>query len=168
MYVRNGKIKSEKEEDLFIGVSGNICAGKTYLCKVMESPRYGYTAHFECISDNPILEKFYGDQEKYAFALQIFFLNKRFKSAKEISKLEGKHLQDRTIYEDHVFARVLCDNGTLEEKFYNIYKELFDNMMLHVRYPDFFIYLDVDPAICLKRVAIRSGKEERDCSSLFI
>lgn len=145
------------QENHFIGISGNICAGKTYLCNRLKEPRYGYTPHFECVSENPILEKFYDNKEKYSFPLQVFFLNKRFASAKEISNLKGKHLQDRTIYEDHVFARVLYEDGILEEEFYNIYKELFDNMMLHVRYPDFFIYLDVDPAICLKRVAQRYG-----------
>ncbi|MFB6305642.1 MAG: deoxynucleoside kinase, partial [Flavobacteriales bacterium] len=66
---------------------------------------YNWEAHFEDVEDNPYLNDFYNDMQRWSFNLQIYFLNDRFNQIQEIHE-SGKNLvQDRTIYEDaHIFA----------------------------------------------------------------
>ena len=67
---------------------------------------------------NEYLEDFYKDQKTYAFPLQVYLLNKRFKQQQQIIWSGKGGVQDRTIYEDSVFARMLKDSGMMSERDY--------------------------------------------------
>ena len=87
-----------------VAVSGNIGAGKTTLTEML-AKHYGWQAEFESVDDNPYLEDFYSDMHKWAFHLQVYFLNSRFEQINQLRRGENTIIQDRTIYEDaYIFA----------------------------------------------------------------
>jgi len=92
------------------------------------------------------LDKYYEDPDKYGFALQIYFLNKRFKMIKAAYH-DDNNILDRSIYEDALFTYINTLKGSISEQEYNIYLELLDNMMEEIqglpkKAPDLLIYLD--------------------------
>ena len=91
---------------MHIAIAGNIGAGKTTLTRLL-AKRYGWTPHYEPVDNNPYLEDYYGDMERWSFNLQIYFLNKRFRDVVAIAKSEETVIQDRTIFED---ARIFAPN----------------------------------------------------------
>lgn len=127
--------------DMHIAIAGNIGCGKTTLTKML-AKHYGWKPAFETVEFNPYLEDFYADMKRWAFNLQIFFLNKRFKDVVEISKSNDYIIQDRTIYEDaRIFAPNLHDQGFMSDRDFDNYQDLFDLMMSLVKMPDLMIYI---------------------------
>lgn len=130
---------------IVIILAGMIGAGKTsYTEKLAKA--LGTQAFFEPVDDNPILDKYYEDQERYGFALQIYFLNKRFRLIKEAYHINNNVL-DRSIYEDALFTKINVDNGNITKEEYDIYLDLLDNMMEEIdglpkKAPDLLVYLD--------------------------
>eukprot|EP00658_Telonema_sp_P-2_P060290 TRINITY_DN49242_c0_g1_i2.p1 TRINITY_DN49242_c0_g1~~TRINITY_DN49242_c0_g1_i2.p1 ORF type:complete len:213 (+),score=41.75 TRINITY_DN49242_c0_g1_i2:1-639(+) len=142
-------------ENVFIGISGLIGAGKTTLAEKL-AEKLGLPVYYEPVIDNVYLEDFYTDMSKYAFPLQIFLLNKRFKQQQQIV-WEGKGgVQDRTIYEDSVFARMLRDAGHMDHRDYQTYCELFQNMSNFMKKPNIIVHLDVTPQEALDRILERA------------
>lgn len=126
---------------MHIAIAGNIGCGKTTLTKML-AKHYGWKPAFETVEFNPYLEDFYADMKRWAFNLQIFFLNKRFKDVVEISKSNDYIVQDRTIYEDaRIFAPNLHDQGFMSDRDFDNYQDLFDLMMSLVKMPDLMIYI---------------------------
>ncbi len=145
--------------DLFIGIAGMIGAGKstlaTALGRHLELPVY-----FEPVGDNEYLSDFYRDTRRYCFATQIYLLNRRFQQHQEIIWRGGGGVQDRTIYEDAVFARMLVSIGLMDERDYRTYVSLFRHMSNFMCRPSVIIYLDVTPARSMERIASRARDVE--------
>jgi deoxyadenosine kinase len=114
-------------EDNFIGISGLIGAGKTTLAtelgKVLNLPVY-----YEPVVENEYLEDFYRDMKRYSFSFQIYLLNCRFRQHQQVLWNGTGGIQDRTLYEDSIFAKVLYEEGNMEEREYKTYLNLFRNM----------------------------------------
>ncbi|MCM1079422.1 MAG: deoxynucleoside kinase [Bacteroidales bacterium] len=126
---------------MHIAIAGNIGSGKTTLTRML-AKRYGWTPRYEPVDNNPYLEDFYGDMNRWSFNLQIFFLNKRFREVVEISKSEDIIIQDRTIFEDaRIFAPNLHAQGYMSDRDFANYSDLFDLMMSLVGMPDLMIYI---------------------------
>ena len=126
---------------MHIAVAGNIGAGKTTLSELL-AKHYGWTPHYEDVDENPYLNDFYNDMQRWSFNLQVFFLNSRFKQILTIKQSEKTIIQDRTIYEDaEIFAPNLHAMGLLSTRDFNNYKTLFDIMISLVKPPDLLIYL---------------------------
>lgn len=89
---------------LFIGISGLIGAGKSTLAaelgKILDLPVY-----YEPVIENEYLADFYKDPKRYSFSLQIYLLNQRFVQHQQLVWKNQGGIQDRTIYEDSVFAK---------------------------------------------------------------
>ena len=89
---------------MHIAIAGNIGAGKTTLTKSL-GKHYKYEVEFEDVVDNPYLDDFYNQMERWSFNLQIYFLNSRFRQLRDIISNGRNVIQDRTIYEDaNIFA----------------------------------------------------------------
>lgn len=137
--------KIRKAIEIVIVMAGMIGAGKTtYTTKI--AGELQTEPFYEAVDENPILNKYYEDPGKYGFALQIYFLNKRFKSIKE-AFFDQNNVLDRSIYEDALFTKINVENGNISEEEYQIYLELLNNMMeelstLPKKAPDLMIYLD--------------------------
>ena len=126
---------------MHIAVAGNIGAGKTTLTKLL-AKHYRWTPQFEDVHENPYLEDFYQDMERWSFNLQVYFLNSRFRQILEIRESGKKIIQDRTIYEDaSIFAPNLHAMGLLSQRDFDNYSSLFDLMEKVVAAPDLLIYL---------------------------
>lgn len=129
---------------MHIAVSGNIGSGKTTLTEKL-AKHYGWKAEFEAVDNNPYLPDFYEDMKRWAFHLQVYFLNSRFNQLKKIQKSVTPTIQDRTIYEDaYIFAANLYKSKLLTERDYENYQSLFNSMISHVKAPDLLIYLKAD------------------------
>lgn len=126
---------------MHIAIAGNIGAGKTTLTKLL-AKHYKWTPQYEDVVDNPYLDDFYNEMERWSFNLQVYFLNSRFRQLLEIRNSKKSIIQDRTIYEDaYIFAPNLHAMGLLTNRDFNNYKSLFDLMESVVDPPDLMIYL---------------------------
>ena len=126
---------------MHIALAGNIGAGKTTLTELL-SKHYLWVAHYEDVDENPYLNDFYEDMQRWSFNLQIFFLNNRFKQIVDIRSSEKTVIQDRTIYEDaEIFAPNLHAMGLMSTRDFNNYHSLFQMMTKFVQAPDLLIYL---------------------------
>lgn len=126
---------------MHIAVAGNIGAGKTTLTELL-AKHYKWTAHFEDVDENPYLNDFYNDMQRWSFNLQIYFLNSRFKQITDIRKSGKTIIQDRTIYEDaEIFAPNLHSMGLMSTRDFNNYKTLFNLMVSVIQAPNLLIYL---------------------------
>ena len=108
----------------------------------MLAKRYGWTPRFESIDNNPYMDDFYADMERWSFNVQIYFLNKRFKDIVDIHKSGETVIQDRTIFEDaRIFAPNLHEMGMMSDRDFDNYQDLFELMMSLVSLPDLMIYI---------------------------
>lgn len=126
-------------------MAGMIGAGKSTYTEMI-SRRLGTEAFFESVDYNPILDKFYENPQKWAFSLQIYFLNTRFRSIKA-ALTDDNNVLDRSIYEDALFTRVNHLQGNISQEEMDIYNDLLANMMEELegmpkKAPDLLIYLD--------------------------
>lgn len=147
--------------DLFITVAGNVGAGKSTLTKLV-GEKLGFETHYEQVDENPYLEDFYKDQNKWGFHLQLYFLAQRFKQQKEIDSNGLNNIQDRSIYEDvEIFARNLYDNKKMTKRDYITYRDLFNDMVPYLRRPDLMIYLDGSIDTIISRINLRGRDMEK-------
>ncbi|WHY77650.1 deoxynucleoside kinase [Neobacillus sp. WH10] len=160
-----------------IVIGGMIGLGKTSVADIL-------SAHFqhkgieskvfyETVDDNPILPLYYEltqeelDARRIPFLLQLFFLNKRFKTVKDcINWREPIYtIQDRSIYEDWYFAYVNKNLGRISDLEFKIYEDLVDNMMeelneLPKKAPDLMVYLKGSFDTVIDRIMARGRSFE--------
>ena len=126
---------------MHIAVAGNIGSGKTTLTTLLAN-HYKWDAHYEDVDDNPYLNDFYDDMQRWSFNLQVYFLNSRFNQVLDIRKSGKTVIQDRTIYEDaHIFAPNLHAMNLMTSRDFDNYFSLFKLMTSLVEPPNLLIYL---------------------------
>jgi len=146
---------------MHIAIAGNIGAGKTTLTTML-AKRYGWKAHFEPVDNNPYLADYYEDMNRWAFNLQIYFLNKRFRDVVEISRSADTVIQDRTIFEDaRIFAPNLHDMGLMSDRDFDNYTHLFDLMLSLVKLPDLLIYIRCSVPHLIDHIQMRGREYEQ-------
>ncbi|MCI7676767.1 MULTISPECIES: deoxynucleoside kinase [Streptococcus] len=149
---------------MLIVLAGTIGAGKSSLAAAL-GEHLGTEVFYEAVDNNPVLDLYYQDPKKYAFLLQIFFLNKRFQSIKEAYKADNNVL-DRSIFEDELFLTLNYKNGNVTKTELDIYKELLSNMLEELegmpkKSPDLLIYIDVSFEKMLERITKRGRSYEQ-------
>ncbi len=137
-------------------VEGTVGSGKTTLGKFL-SEYLNIKLYEELSNDDTtiLLDKFYADQERWSFALQVHYLNERFKMIKNINNLSTGIL-DRSIYGDSIFAKMLHEDGKMTNEEYNTYETLLNSMLEHVTPPQLTIYLKCSTDTAVKRIAHRN------------
>ena len=128
-------------EDNFIGISGLIGAGKTTLARAL-GKLLNLPVYYEPVIENEYLEGFYKDMKRYSFSFQIYLLNCRFRQHQQVLWNGTGGIQDRTLYEDSIFAKVLYEDGNMEEREYKTYLNLFKNMSNFMKKNTLIIHLD--------------------------
>ena len=126
---------------MHVAIAGNIGAGKTTLSQLL-AKHYKWEAQLEDVVDNPYLDDFYNQMERWSFNLQVYFLNSRFRQVLQIRESGKNIIQDRTIYEDaNIFAPNLHAMGLMTNRDFENYASLFGLMESLVQSPDLIIYL---------------------------
>ena len=145
---------------MFIGIAGIIGAGKSTLAQNLAT-RLGYKSYNEPVDDNPYLEDFYIDMNRWGAMMQIHLLFRRFEQHQQIVwNSEKGAVQDRTIYEDTIFARMLHKAGFIDQRDYETYVGHFNVMKRFLVYPDVLIYLRVSPEVSMQRIQARGRDAE--------
>ncbi len=145
---------------MHIAIAGNIGSGKTTLATLL-AKHYKWDAHFEDVDQNPYLNDFYNDMQRWAFNLQIFFLNSRFHQIIEIKKSQKNVIQDRTIYEDaYIFAPNLHSMGLMTTRDFENYFSLFSLMDKLIAPPDLLIYLRASVPTLVNQIQARGREYE--------
>ncbi|WP_161888449.1 deoxynucleoside kinase [Pontibacter russatus] len=146
---------------MHIAIVGNIGAGKTTLAAKL-AQHFKWDLYLEAVENNPYLKDFYEDMERWAFHLQVYFLNSRFSQVLQIQDTSRSVIQDRTIYEDaFIFAKNLHQSGLMSTRDYENYFALFQSMISMVKAPDLMIYLKAD----LPKLIGQIEKRNRDYES---
>jgi len=149
-------------DERVIIIEGQIGVGKTTLGEMLEE-RLGVTLFRELqhAETNELLDRFYADRRRWAFTLQVHFLNERFRMIKEIRDAGGGAL-DRSIYGDRIFAEVQHEDGSMDHEEFRTYTTLLGNMLEHVQPPDLLVYLDCSVDTAMNRIRRRDRGLESD------
>jgi len=154
--------KTEIVTMIHIAIAGNIGAGKTTLTQLLGT-HYKWQTHFEYIDQNPYLNDFYDDMQRWAFNLQIYYLNARFSQIQQIQQNNVDVIQDRTIYEDaYIFASNLHAMGLMTTRDFDNYFSLFQSMEQFLVPPDLLIYLRASVSTLLNHIRSRGRDYEED------
>ncbi len=145
---------------MHIAVAGNIGSGKSTLTSLL-SKHFGWDAHYEDADDNPYMNDFYNDMQRWSFNLQIYFLNTRFNQILSFRRSGKTLVQDRTIYEDaYIFAPNLHAMGLMSTRDFENYFTLFNMLASLIQPPDLVVYLRASVPTLVKQIQKRGRKYE--------
>lgn len=145
---------------MHIAVAGNIGSGKTTLTELL-AKHFKWNAMYEDVEDNPYLNDFYKEMQRWSFNLQIYFLNSRFEQIAEIRESGKDVIQDRTIYEDaYIFAPNLHAMGLMTTRDFENYFALFSSMDKYIQAPDLLIYLRASVPTLVEQIQKRGREYE--------
>lgn len=146
---------------MHVAVAGNIGSGKTTLTSLL-AKHYKWIPQYEDTDSNPYLNDFYEDMQRWAFNLQVYFLNSRFRQVIDIRKSKKTIIQDRTIYEDaNIFAPNLHAMGLMTTRDFENYISLFGLMQSFVQPPDLLIYLRASTSTLVEQIQKRGREYEK-------
>ncbi|HLR09953.1 MAG TPA: deoxynucleoside kinase [Sporosarcina sp.] len=160
----NLREKYQIPKDAVITIAGTVGIGKSTMTEALATA-LGFQTSFEKVDDNPYLDRFYQDFEKWSFHLQIYFLAERFKEQKRIFNMGGGFIQDRSIYEDTgIFAKMHMEKGTMDPVDYETYTSLFEAMVMtpYFPHPHLLIYLDGTLDDVMQRIEKRGRTMEKE------
>ncbi|WP_058208087.1 deoxynucleoside kinase [Lactococcus lactis] len=146
-------------------LAGTIGAGKSSLTEML-AEELKTQAFYESVDDNKVLPLFYENPQKYAFLLQIYFLNKRFDSIKRALS-DNNNVLDRSIYEDSLLFHLNADLGRADETEVEVYDDLLNNMLEEIdslsfkKRPDLLIHVKVYFDKMLERIKKRGRQFEQ-------
>lgn len=141
-----------------IALAGLIGAGKTTLAAKL-AKSLNYVAYYEDV-ENPVLTEFYKDMAANSFTLQIDLLHRRYNQALEMQSSRRGSVQDRSIYEDAIFARMLMDSGLMRPVELDLYMRFSSDLLATLPRPSVIVYLDAPPEVCLARIKQRGRRME--------
>jgi len=151
-----------------VAVAGNIGAGKSSIVEWLRQ-HFDLVPFFEPNEDNPYLVDFYQDMPRWAFQSQVFFLIRRFRLHRAMEQETHNVVQDRTIYEDaEIFAEHLHRNGSMDDRDYAAYRELYETLRMELRPPDLLIYLRCPVRVLRKRIRRRGRGFEQSVPTKYL
>jgi len=175
---------TKSDNYILVSIEGNIGSGKSTLLENLRN-NYGNDMYVEFLKEpvseweeikdkegNTMLKKFYSDQKKYAFPFQMMAYISRLSILRETIKNiknktnANKHkkyiiITERSLFTDkHVFAKMLFDQGNIEDVCYQIYLNWFDEFAKD--FPiNHTVYVNASPEKCYERIhkRARDGEE---------
>lgn len=152
----------------FIAVAGNIGVGKSTLVEQL-SDEMGWTPFFEPVTENPYLADFYDDMQTWGFHSQVYFLMRRLRIHRQLMRMNGSVIQDRSVYEDaEIFAHNLYLQDAISERDYSTYRELYQVLVEFLPPPDLVIYLRASVPTLLERISNRGRDYEQTISANYL
>jgi deoxyadenosine/deoxycytidine kinase len=152
----------------FVAIAGNIGVGKSTLTELL-SRRLDWEPFFEAVNDNPYLTDFYENMERWSFHSQIYFLSRRLRHHWQLLQRANSVVQDRTVYEDaEIFACNLYRQGSMDERDYRSYCELYEVVTTVLPPPDLIVYLRASVATLKERIRHRGRSYEQNISTAYL
>lgn len=152
----------------FVAIAGNIGVGKSTLTELL-SRHLDWEPFYEAVNDNPYLTDFYEDMERWSFHSQIYFLSRRLRHHWQLLQRANSVVQDRTVYEDaEIFARNLYRQGSMNERDYQSYCELYEVVTTVLPPPDLIVYLRASVATLKERIRKRGRSYEQNISTTYL
>lgn len=153
---------------MYLAISGNIGSGKSSLTRLL-SERYGLQAVYEPYAENPYLEDFYQDMQRYSFHSQVYFLSKRLEQHLTLVNTAAHVIQDRTVFEDAgVFARNLYVSGQMQQRDWQTYLGLYRGILSALRVPDLLIHIEAGLPVLKARIARRGRDYEQSIPDEYL
>lgn len=150
----------------YIAIEGNIGAGKSTLALKMAQDFNAKTV-LERFADNPFLPKFYEDQSRYAFSLEMSFLADRYQQlSDDLSQFDL--FKDFIIADYHIFKSLLFSKITLEVDEFRLYRTLFDIIYKEMPKPDLYIYLYQNTDRLLQNIKTRGRSYEQHITAEYL
>ncbi|AUC16218.1 2-amino-4-hydroxy-6-hydroxymethyldihydropteridine diphosphokinase [Tenacibaculum sp. SZ-18] len=150
----------------YIAIEGNIGAGKTTLANMM-SDEFNAKIVLERFADNPFLPKFYKDEERYAFPLEMSFLADRYQQLSDdlaqFDLFKNFIVSDYYIFKSLIFAQV-----TLQNDEYKLYRKMFDLMYKEIVKPDLYVYLYQNTERLLQNIQKRGRAYEQNIEAAYL
>ncbi|WP_395053163.1 2-amino-4-hydroxy-6-hydroxymethyldihydropteridine diphosphokinase [Flavobacterium sp.] len=158
--------KIKLEQFNYIAIEGNIGAGKTTLTtKIAED--FNAKTVLERFADNPFLPKFYKDQNRYAFPLEMSFLADRYQQISD-DLAQFDLFKDFIIADYHIFKSLIFAKVTLAEDEVRLYKTLFDIIYKEMPKPDLYIYLYQNTERLLQNIKRRGRSYEQEIPAEYL
>ena len=158
--------QSISEKYNYLAIEGNIGAGKTTLTKMMAND-YNAKIVLERFADNPFLPKFYDDNDRFAFPLEMSFLADRYQQLSDdlaqFDLFKNFIVSDYYIFKSLIFAQV-----TLNEQEYQLYRRVFDIMYKEITKPDLYIYLYQNTDRLLENIKKRGRSYEQNIEATYL
>ena len=150
----------------FLVIEGNIGSGKTSLANKLSS-ELNAKLILEQFADNPFLPKFYENQEKYSFPLELSFLADRYSQIKkEVFNLDLFH---SLLIADYYFSKsAIFAQNTLKKDEYNLFSRIFSIIFESMPKPDLYVYLHLDIDSLLKNIATRGREYEKNIEPEYL
>lgn len=162
------KRKVNQSKPFYISIAGNIGSGKTTLTQKLTN-QLGWQPLFENFAQNPYLDRFYADMNRWGFHSQLFFLTERLKQNKDLIDRKTHLIQDRSIYEDaEIFAKNLHKQGQIPAEDFHLYSQLYDTMKNIITPPHLIVYLRNSVDTLVKRIEKRGREFEQQISRDYL
>ncbi len=150
----------------FLAIEGNIGAGKSTLVNMIAKD-YNAKTVLERFADNPFLPKFYEDQARYAFPLEMSFLADRYQQftddTSQFDLFKNFMISDYDIFKSLIFAKI-----TLQKEEFALYKKVFNFMYKEVKKPDIYVYLYQNTPRLLTNIKKRGRDYEKNISGNYL
>lgn len=150
----------------YIAIEGNIGAGKTTLTNKLAEDFNAKTV-LERFADNPFLPKFYEDQSRYAFPLEMSFLADRYQQISD-DLAQFDLFKDFIVADYHIFKSLIFAKVTLAEDEFRLYKTMFDIIYKEMPKPDLYIYLYQSTERLLKNIKERGRSYEQEIPAEYL
>jgi deoxyadenosine/deoxycytidine kinase len=159
---------SDQNLGKFIVVAGNIGAGKTTLAQMVAN-RFGWQADYESVSDNPYLEDFYKDQNRWVFNLAVYNLGDRILRHRKMQASGRDVILDRSIYEDRfVFVEMFHETKVISERDYKAYTVMWDLLVAEIPVPDLLVFINAPVNTLVERIGMRNRSTESAIPSEYL
>jgi deoxyadenosine/deoxycytidine kinase len=153
-------LKIDLQKYNYVAIEGNIGAGKTTLAiKIAED--FNAKTILERFADNPFLPKFYKDQSRYAFPLEMSFLADRYQQLSD-DLAQFDLFSDFVVADYHIFKSLIFAKVTLHDDEFRLYKTMFDIIYKEMPKPDLYIYLYQSTNRLLENIKKRGRSYEQD------
>jgi deoxyguanosine kinase len=150
----------------YIAIEGNIGAGKTTLAtKISEDCNAKLV--LERFADNPFLPKFYKDQNRYAFPLEMSFLADRYQQLTD-DLAQFDLFKDFIVADYHIFKSLIFAKVTLHEDEFRLYKTMFDIIHKEMPKPDLYVYLYQNTERLLANIKKRGRSYEQEIPADYL
>ena len=150
----------------FVAIEGNIGAGKTSLTTLM-SENFNAKMVLERFADNPFLPKFYKDQDRFAFPLEMSFLADRYQQLSD-DLAQFDIFKSFIVSDYYIFKSLIFSQVTLAEDEYRLYRKIFDVMYKDITKPNLYIYLYQNTERLLKNIKKRGRDYEADIKASYL